>query len=499
MVGNLGLPALHGKEGKAMACEAPLRKRQILLAAFFLTLSACTSKYQIRGIQRPLACISLDEFVRSPLRQIDTQARSVEDYCTFKLGIVEFSEAGLRNDAQYEQVLTMVENATEQGGIIVTYVHGWHHGPHVCDSNLACFRRVLNRVASSQQTEGRPVVGIYVGWRGESITKPIINLATLWSRKLVAEDIGRKGGTQLLTRLHELWDDRNRKHHETTLVTVGHSLGGAFLLSALKGSMTGEIGRVAYPDGTRQPNLRVVSTEEARDPTSHDKARRSRFGDLVILVNPAIESNLWDPFDQDLLDVRRHAEADGPYTRRNPPEANLPYAADQMPALMVVASHADAAVRWLFPIGQWVAPWTNPHIFRHASASVGLGHFGAQATHSLTYEGNRSEFGATGCDCSDVGSTKPTIEGKIELRTAAVQRLGKLVFAVNQRRLDKRGWDLNSPYLVIQADKSVIDSHNDIFNPVFTEFLIRYIAAYAEVEHRLTPDGTVIPMERSSK
>lgn len=399
----------------------------------------------------------------------------------------------------------MVEESLTKGGILITFVHGWHHSPHVCDSNLACFRRVLDSVASSPEARSRPVVGVYVGWRGESVTPPGLNLTTLWSRKSVAEDIGRKGGTQLLARLHELWSRKNKEGCETTMVTVGHSLGGAFLLSALKGSLTGEIEGVTYPDGTVQKGLRVVSTEHVRDNAADGKAQRGRFGDLVVLVNPAIDANVFGPFDQDLRDRRKGAVPEGPYTRKNPPEKHLDYAADQLPVMMVVASSADKSVRWLFPVGQWVAPWTNWHVFDKASASLGLGHYGPQVTHSLTYEGPRVDVSPGRCDCRASAAADVKVEGEVDLRTIrqeltvlvrepkAEAQKGALSFAVTDRRLRYRGWDANSPYLVVATDADVISGHNDIFNPIFTSFLTKYIAAYAAVEHEVS-GGSVVPV-----
>ena len=485
--------------------------RRTSIALLAVLLAGCTSKYQIRGVQPPLSCMDLDEFVRAPLRQIDTQARSVEDFCSFKMGIVEFSEAGFRHDTQYEQVLSMVEESLKKGGILITFVHGWHHSPQVCDSNLACFRRVLDGVASSPEARSRPIVGLYVGWRGEAITTPVLNLSTLWSRKAVAEDIGRKGGTQLLARLHELWSRKNEEGCETTMVTVGHSLGGAFLLSALKGSLTAEIEGVTFPDGRRQDPLRVVSTEAARDAAADRKAQRARFGDLVILVNPAIQSDVFGPFDQDLRDKRTSAKPEGPYTRKNAPEKRLSYAADQMPVMMVVASRADKAVRWLFPVGQWIAPWTNWHVFDKASASLGLGHFGPQVTHSLTYDGPRIEFDTDGCDCRAAGAAIVSVQGDVKLREiqqaltfaiseppAYVRKDGVLSFEVTNRRLRHRDWDNASPYLVVETDSDVISGHNDIFNPIFTTFLTKYIASYTEIEHVIR-NGSVVPVANEPK
>lgn len=468
------------------------------LVRFFMTLSVvlcigCTSRYQIRGVEPVLPSATLDETVASRLRMADMQARSIEDYGAFKLGIVEFADDGTYNAAQFTSVTQMVDDATAQrGGIIVTFVHGWHHGPQVCDSNLACFRRVLQHVATSPEAGGRPVVGVYVGWRGESVSVPIVNIGTLWSRKAVAENIGRTGGKELLIRLHDTWVKRNDAGLETTMVTVGHSLGGAFLLSAVKGELTTDVADVYG----RRSSLRIVSTEGARSDTATQKALRARFGDLIVLVNPAIESVVYDPLDRDLKDQR---VADDAITRSSPPEKQLIYAADQMPILMVVASRADGYVRWVFPVGQWVAPWTNWQVFDRASASIGLGHFGPQVTHKLTYSGHRPEYDTSNCDCRlSSGDSVDISDDDLKLRTAEVQSFGKLSFALNPRRLEKRGWDVNSPYLVVEADAGVIRNHNDIFNPVFTTFLVKYIAAYAEIEHESAKPNAPEPVPPNS-
>lgn len=472
-----------------------------VLGALLMLSMACTSRYQLRGLQDTLPAMTLDAFVGDRLRQIDTEARSVEDFGDFKVGIVEVGEDGLVNPQQWQQVLRLAEKNTKHGGIIVTYVHGWHHDARACDPDLASFRRVLQEIANVQRgtVAKRNIVGIYIGWRAESTTHFPVNYLTFLSRKPIAEDVGRKGGAQVLSALHALWQRRNRDGRKVTMVTIGHSYGGAFLMSALKGSLTGEIADVIVP-GTKeqQPGLRVVSTSEERKDGAKVKAKRASLGDLVVLLNPAIEATLYIPFDRDLRDERFKGPAKCPhaFTTQCPPEHELPYAKDQKPVLMVIASKADAAVRWVFPPSQWVTPWNGKTIYR-ASMSIGLGHFGPQVTHELTFT---ARDGSTlpiakrrPCDLllenvANADAVHPPLAGDHTLvyrDAVSGNEIGTLTLKVVPKRIADRGWDEHSPYMVIETDESVIRDHDDVFNPILTQFLIQFVAAYDETKSQV--------------
>jgi len=156
--------------------------------------------------------------------------------------------------------------AAERGVTLVVYAHGWHHSARWNDTNLVSFRRVLRFLgkrpagmhcpsASSPTTSSR-VVGIYIGWRGESIPVPGLNLTTIWSRKRIAQRIGGpatdqeersvkfrlQARSELSNVLREL-DEIRATANETALASsrpfssltiTGHSLGGAMLLSAMQ-------------------------------------------------------------------------------------------------------------------------------------------------------------------------------------------------------------------------------------------------------------------------
>jgi len=58
-------------------------------------------------------------------------------------------------------------------------------------------------------------------------------------------------------------------------------------------------------------------------------------------------------------------------------------------------------------------------------------------------------------------------------------------FGLTEDRL-RRGWDVHSPYIVVQTDKGVMADHNDIFNPPLIAF-VRAILHLVGVTRRRRP------------
>lgn len=67
-----------------------------------------------------------------------------------------------------------------------------HHSASWEDEHFAKFGAVLIRMArrEAEQHQRRRVVGVYVGWRGESAAVPFLPLLTVWTRYSTAERIG---------------------------------------------------------------------------------------------------------------------------------------------------------------------------------------------------------------------------------------------------------------------------------------------------------------------
>jgi hypothetical protein len=248
----------------------------------------------------------------------------------------------------------------------------------------------------------------------------------------------------------------------------------------------------------------VVRTEESRVDAlgRKEKARRAGFGDLVVLINPAIEASEYLPFDDDLPDKRIECSSpdchDILMRRRLPYDKMSPYSKLQMPVLMTIASEADASVGQLFPIARWLQAIGTLHLnyfFRKADWT-GMGHYGLHVTHSLSAPVNK-KYGqerhviSKKCSCPEISeglSEMPPLHVKLNSEEEPISIGGNVKFGLIKDRLRNQGWDVNSPYIVVKASKGVIGSHNDIFTPTLVAFLRAYIEAYDTKYDSLPPE-----------
>lgn len=474
-------------------------RRLVTLLVATLALTSCTTAYQVRGTEsflKPMPArdlVGTDELHRA--RQISMEHQSIEKYNDFSLGVIEISDEGSVNPEQKEMVMDWIEKETKAGGILVVFAHGWHHGARTCDSNLCCFRTLLSEMKKSGMAgPGKNVVGLYLGWRGESLPYTPWNTSTLWGRKRVAEHIGRTAGKEILLELERrVW----YKNFDLSMITIGHSLGGALVYSAVKSKLTGDISDIELGK-VRQ--LQVVRTEESRVEALErkQKALRAGFGDLVVLVNPALEANEYLPFDADLRDDRVYCKGPDCHAellRQGLPYDKLqPYRDVQMPVLLTIASEADTAVGVAFPAARFLQALFTLHwgqlgaIYRQ-----GMGRYTPQVTHRLTAPARSKDEKTTvspDCGCPKVAeglAAMPPLDVQLNSTEGAHKIGGGLEFGLTEDRR-RRGWDVNSPYIVVQTDKGVMTDHNDIFNPTLIAFLRAYIEAYDKKYEALPED-----------
>ena len=497
-----------------------MRKFTMLLCVGALLLGGCATQYQKRGTEFPITTpVSLDDFEKrtSQPYQLDLEARSIEHFPNpeFTVGIIELTDEGFVNQQQYEQVKRRItqefDNAKEgAGSLLIVFAHGWHHGCRTCDRDMACFRRVLGELKEDEKAKGgrgRSVIGVYLGWRGIALSGKFNNL-TIWDRKRVAEHIGRTGGKEVLGALHEEWLKRKGTEKPVTMVTVGHSLGGALVFSAIKEQLSGNVYDILKDRSKRGGTYRIVRAQGERilAKANNNKAMRSRFGDLVVLVNPAIEAGQYWPFDNDLRDL--HSKS---LQKELPLDKGENYDERQLPVLITIASTADNAVRW-FPIFRGLSALNvlrNFEVFRDKAESFAMGRYRPQFTHRLHYRGTQlpdmksDEDPDVNCGCSKTWDdfTDEVDQAYLPLedtqmqpdssKTSPTQPSAERSFEfdlVEERKCKEggkcRGWDPYSPYFVVSTDRTVIREHSDIFNPVFTGFLRKLLAAFEERKPR---------------
>ena len=490
--------------------------------ALFLVLltTACgsipqTSKNPVRGtvpVTEPIESKKkpLDHLLgQSPLyraRQITAEHSSVEYYDDFTLGILEITDDGTINPSQKEQVFKMLDLQLKDGGLLIVFVHGWHHSARTCDRDLACFRAVLSPLRKSREAAygdevaGQKVVGVFIGWRGESLPYRGVNTATIYDRKRVAEKLGRGSAKELLLDLNErYW----KKYSQTlTMISVGHSLGGAMLYQAAKETLTGNVSDI---ESQEIRDYRVVRSDCSREEAlqGNVKARRIGFGDLIVLVNPALEAIEYSAFDDDLRDdAKKTWSREQLVEARLPYDKNDPYPANQLPVLVAIASEADSAVGTIFPLSRLVlSPWRPSYLF-HANERLGIGHYKPHITHYLDYKlplteeekKEREPRKAAKYDCSCTMKTADVPRGGPELdllRLDQRQEFGEGSNYVLEPTDDRkrRGWDVNSPYLVVRTAPKIMAEHSDIFNEFFVGFLSQFMDAYYTKLERLEAEN----------
>jgi hypothetical protein len=267
----------------------------------------------------------------------------------FDLHVLEFDDEGQPwNRAQQARTFDVLNRQLRgQPAVVVVFVHGWKHDASVCDHNLSCFREVLEILSKAEthfagsSRKPRRVVGVYIGWRGGNISVEPAKELTFWSRKHTAHVIGDNGGvTAVIERLRTIVKESRGEGRPapegTSLLMVGHSFGGALLYSAVATSLNADVG-AAVQQGADVPIPQAGGRQtqgaltNRRPIISEYPVRVETDGDLVILVNPAMEASRF----ANLADTRN---------RRFHPE--------QVPIFMTLGSEADGAVGGFFPIGQ---------------------------------------------------------------------------------------------------------------------------------------------------
>ena len=368
------------------------------------------------------------------------QANTDQEYL---LGFVEIDDQGqLRNRKQMLAVLDeLYAMAANESLLINVFVHGWHHNAKPQDSNVESFKGSLaqlsqleSQLAAAQNKTSRKVVGVYVGWRGESIDVPYLNNITFWDRKSTAQEVGQLGMDELLLKLEEISNVKNTLDPpiKSRLVIVGHSFGGAAVYSA-----TSQILASRFVDSREQKGF-------------NDTAKG--FGDLVVLLNPAFEALRYAP----LFDMA---------------QARCSYFPEQQPRLVILTSEADKATKYLFPMGRIFSTFFETHgpisrddchrpVSYHEGAAdrSTVGHFEPLLTHELRPASQNKEMAYA--DVLDVWRQQ---------QVGGVQQYG----ATELIHLDKTV--ARNPFLNVKVDKRLIKDHNDVFGVEVLQFLRQLI------------------------
>jgi hypothetical protein len=381
----------------------------------------------------------------------------------YLVGYVEFDDQGWFQDgsqrkAIFDAVAEDRKAYPDHQYLIVVFAHGWKHNARGEDSNVEEFNKLLERldvqeqlIAASAASKRKPrkVVGIYLGWRGASLTVPYLENITFWNRKNAGERVGDRSAKQLLMEINNLranlngWSESDKlaSSNETQLILIGHSFGGLLMYHALHTEL---MDRELHLERGRGAEYRLATAKS--------------FGDFILLVNPAFEGSAYEP-----LFVAAQSRC---------------FFRNQRPIMAVVTSKSDWATKYAFPIGRlYTLLQTAPHDGERSTVMKTVGHLPRYITHDIQYVPDRQEVPlerTEGLSTTTVLQARQSLRelarpqepsGKLQGRYGGVSLTPTPVYA---------GRDY-FPYLVMSADKNLIKDHNDIWNDRFIQFITSFI------------------------
>jgi hypothetical protein len=338
------------------------------------------------------------------------------------IAFVEFNDEGRPFDQSITDAainnIEQLNAADDKSLLIVTFIHGWNHNAAQTDSNVMEFKKFLRTLQKEEATlevgTPRKVVGLYVGWQGKSSENSILRLFSYREKKELALKTGEQSVTDVLKKLSiiRVSDSKNR------LILVGHSFGGALLYSSVK------------KDLLEQLNQNTQSVK--------------LFGDLVVLMNPAIEANRLTTVHETL---------------------NKSFQECTPLSMVSFTSEADTALSQEFPRGMRI--FYADQLKDNANNDL-----------LTTAYGRYDSFSKYELRPDDIN----TIDGVLtkEVFSAAVPswekfRSGQAVFNLGGIKLSNKAsqqpvaaWE---PVLNVIVDKSLIQEHNEIWDPKFQYFL----------------------------
>jgi hypothetical protein len=243
----------------------------------------------------------------------------------YELAVVEFDDQGRCYDrGQMDGVAQRLEALAPydppqagQDVILVVFAHGWQHDARSDDDNLTAFRALLSETVGYEKDHAspgvapRPVLGVFVGWRGLSDfgLGNVVADATFWTRQAAGQRVAVGSVRELFGRLRHYRNRQQKRGGNPLLVIVGHSFGGMIVFSALAQSL---IQAASAPVGVMAPE----------------------FADLVLLVNPAIEGARYIP----IYDLVSSAAFKARTTK-------------QIPVFICAQAENDQPVGKVFPLG----------------------------------------------------------------------------------------------------------------------------------------------------
>jgi hypothetical protein len=260
--------------------------RLLFLAQALLLLQGCQVPLQPYRQQHPAIAIAPRAQAGTAVAPVTTDQDCVAATVPICLAFVEVDDMGeLWDKGELDTALGVIRRANMEARadpVVLTFVHGWKNNAAQDNANVAGFEVVLRDLYTRLQGQ-RPVIGIYVGWRGNLIrpTWPAAQQFSYFNREAAATRIPGATLSSALTQIAM----RTHENPRALAVFIGHSFGGLLLERVLSEATASQIAQAALY--TQEADDLPADSAEAAEKRRLASAATDGRADLVIFINPA--------------------------------------------------------------------------------------------------------------------------------------------------------------------------------------------------------------------
>jgi hypothetical protein len=394
---------------------------------------------------------------------------------TLCMAFLEFDDFGeMFEPAQLDRAVKLIESARtpDKHPVVVTFIHGWKNNADPKrdgqkDGNAYGFQQALLPLV--KKYPNTPVIGVYVAWRGELISKhwPLRRQFTYFNREATAARIPGARMTNALARVV-----RAAHNIDGYAILVGHSFGGLILERALTQATVNQI-QANSSNTCGQTNELSERTPAAASVPSFDSQWSA---DLTVFVNSAAAATE----AKQMLDVLKEYKLCGP-------AATFPRSPDT--ALFIsISSVSDEATKLALPIGHWYPSLkyklngslrdndplaqSDEHISQRSFYMSSAAHMKILQSHQVV------SVDASNCRSAmqNAQSTDPQT-AKSAWQYFSLPDTGKC-FKIDE----KQGVWNTTPYWLMEVPSEIIPDHSTIFTARFSAMLQNLVPTNAQVE-----------------
>lgn len=349
--------------------------------------------------------------------------RSVTPGPGYEVAFIEFGEQGSYQDpSQLERALELIKKTSRP--LVITYVHGWHNNAAPGNGDVQKFSETMRQLAATEvvRKSGYHVIGVYLGWRGEIITAPLLNELTFYSRKAAAERLA--SNFDCYDAIAAISEAARSNHPEGQYtILMGHSFGGLVVERSVAHAINAEM-------------------------HGHANVDQSLPADLIVMLNPASDSILTRQMIAAL------------YSRRLEEKRQF---------LVSLTSWGDDATGALFPIGTRLAAATKE--FNRVRAPGPGGHVKSERAFYTSTPGHNPDLINHKTVRLENTLGNPNHESALDVNLS--HNLVGHVFLTNGTGSDagkfvewqfKPQGAVDVPYWDVTVDPAIIKDHGDIWN-----------------------------------